>query len=269
MAPSPNARLRRPVLLSLTVHLGACAAVVLAHWHTHDPGRTPSLPIKILPQQARLPATPPCPRPEVLPESVEPVPLIDTSASDTSASDTATADAVAAEPQAPAKPEPESVHPSRPQPVLPDRSWASKRLLAKRSEELDTAAEPTRAATARPAPAAPVPAPPPTERAVEAAAAADAIAIAIARVPTVVPGTNVPPKYPRIARRRRYEGTVLLRIHCNARGHVTSVVVASSSGHRCLDEAATTAVRRWRFEHGPGAIEQPIHFQLRAAGLEP
>lgn len=56
------------------------------------------------------------------------------------------------------------------------------------------------------------------------------------------------PDYPRIAMRKGWEGTVLLRVRVDARGRPVSVEVVRSSGHRVLDEAARRAVStRWSF----------------------
>lgn len=57
---------------------------------------------------------------------------------------------------------------------------------------------------------------------------------------------NAPPTYPSLAIQRGWEGTVMLRIWVDETGNVTKVQVARSSGHRILDGAAATAVRRWK-----------------------
>jgi len=86
-------------------------------------------------------------------------------------------------------------------------------------------------------------------------------------VRTIVPivGKNQPPTYPTIARRRSWEGTVLLGIDCDAEGVVQFVSVVRSSGHEVLDDAAVAAVRQWRFAAGPGHCEQSITFRLKAS----
>jgi protein TonB len=56
------------------------------------------------------------------------------------------------------------------------------------------------------------------------------------------------PQYPRAALQRRLAGTVKLRIHVDASGMPTEVLVERSSGHAILDEAAVKTVqKRWRF----------------------
>ncbi|MBI4565411.1 MAG: energy transducer TonB [Planctomycetes bacterium] len=95
---------------------------------------------------------------------------------------------------------------------------------------------------------------------------------------TVIPASpaqNPPPEYPLIARRRGLEGCVVLRVRVSEEGHPLEVQVQSSSGHRCLDEAAIRAVKNWRFtpaKRGNAAIpslcEIPIRFRLEQSGPE-
>jgi TonB family protein len=59
---------------------------------------------------------------------------------------------------------------------------------------------------------------------------------------------NPPPVYPRVARRRNYQGTVLLDVRVTAQGTVAEVKVARSSGYSVLDTSALSSVRNWRFE---------------------
>lgn len=108
---------------------------------------------------------------------------------------------------------------------------------------------------------APAPTPPLSSAAPAATAASEP------SVRTLVPiaGTDQPPTYPTIARRRGWQGTVLLGIDCDATGIVQDVTVVRSSGHEVLDAAATAAVRQWRFTAGPGHCEQTITFRLQAA----
>lgn len=57
---------------------------------------------------------------------------------------------------------------------------------------------------------------------------------------------NRPPRYPALARQQGLDGTVLLRLSIDDRGHVENVEVARSSGHPILDAAAANAVRTWK-----------------------
>ena len=56
------------------------------------------------------------------------------------------------------------------------------------------------------------------------------------------------PPYPRLSVRAGEEGSVLCRLHVNAKGAVTQVDVVESSGHERLDESARTTLLAWRFE---------------------
>lgn len=58
---------------------------------------------------------------------------------------------------------------------------------------------------------------------------------------------NNPPEYPVAAIRKGYEGVVHLKIHVSARGHVKEFILIESSGYKILDQAAMTAVEKWRF----------------------
>jgi TonB family protein len=91
---------------------------------------------------------------------------------------------------------------------------------------------------------------------------APAPAAPAARVLTTMPGSNPPPDYPPVARRRGWQGTVVLALEVDAAGAVVRVEVRRSSGHAVLDAAAVAAVRDWRFANGPGGCEQMVEFRL-------
>ena len=83
-------------------------------------------------------------------------------------------------------------------------------------------------------------------------------------------GSNPPPPYPATARRRGWEGKVLLRVEVSARGDVLHVAVEQSSGYETLDEAARQGAFRWRFRPAmrdghpiPGEVRIPVHFKLK------
>lgn len=61
---------------------------------------------------------------------------------------------------------------------------------------------------------------------------------------------NPPPEYPSLARRRRWQGTVMLEVMVSREGKVLHLRVNESSGREVLDEAALQAVSAWRFEPG-------------------
>lgn len=83
-------------------------------------------------------------------------------------------------------------------------------------------------------------------------------------------GQNPTPSYPAEARRRGWEGTVLLAVEILENGRAERITITQSSGHSILDEAALGAVGRWTFipaqrEGKPvkSVAEVPIVFALR------
>lgn len=60
--------------------------------------------------------------------------------------------------------------------------------------------------------------------------------------------TRIEPAYPPASRRAGEEGTVRLRVLVDESGRPKDVQVAQTSGFSRLDDAATQAVRRWRFQ---------------------
>jgi len=81
---------------------------------------------------------------------------------------------------------------------------------------------------------------------------------------------NPTPVYPELARRRGYEGVVILEVMVTKEGRVNEFRVAISSGHAILDRAAEQTVREWRFEPGkrgnrPVAMKVriPVRFRLQ------
>lgn len=82
--------------------------------------------------------------------------------------------------------------------------------------------------------------------------------------------SNPSPKYPEIARRRGYEGEVLLSVMVADDGTVATLKVKQSSGHSILDRAAVKAVALWKFEPArrmgvpvPLTVDIPVRFVLR------
>jgi protein TonB len=77
---------------------------------------------------------------------------------------------------------------------------------------------------------------------------------------------RVRPDYPVMSRKRREEGTVTLLIALRD-GSVSDVKIERSSGHAALDEAAVSAVRKWRFTAvGSLYARVPITFRLNGRG---
>jgi protein TonB len=80
---------------------------------------------------------------------------------------------------------------------------------------------------------------------------------------------NPPPAYPSIARKRGYEGTVVLDVFVDQNGRVGRLRVAESSSYRLLDRSAIKAVEGWQFEPGRRGgrtvamwVRVPVNFRL-------
>ena len=58
---------------------------------------------------------------------------------------------------------------------------------------------------------------------------------------------NPHPAYSRLSKRRREQGTVLLRVKVAKNGRANSIIIRRSSGYNRLDQAARRAVQKWRF----------------------
>jgi TonB family protein len=81
---------------------------------------------------------------------------------------------------------------------------------------------------------------------------------------------NTPPQYPLLARRRGYQGKVLLEVLVKKDGRAGSIRLARSSGYEVLDRAAIKGVRNWLFHPAKRGnelvemwVEIPIRFQLK------
>lgn len=74
--------------------------------------------------------------------------------------------------------------------------------------------------------------------------------------------SRVAPTYSQIARRMRITGMVKLEATVDADGKVRDVKAVS--GNHMLEPAAEDAVRRWRFESGPGdaTVDVVVDFEL-------
>ncbi|MHC4953694.1 MAG: energy transducer TonB [Planctomycetota bacterium] len=86
----------------------------------------------------------------------------------------------------------------------------------------------------------------------------------------LIRGTQTPPRYPSFARRRAWQGTVLLELTIGAGGAVEAVVLKKSSGYALLDREAMRVARTWRYEPGTrngraaaSTLVQPVEFRLR------
>ena len=81
---------------------------------------------------------------------------------------------------------------------------------------------------------------------------------------------NPAPVYPRVARRRGYEGKVILEVLVNEEGRVEDLRIFQSSGHKVLDRSAMKSVQSWLFEPGRRGdatlemwVKVPIRFDLK------
>lgn len=81
--------------------------------------------------------------------------------------------------------------------------------------------------------------------------------------------SNISPPYPLLARKRGYQGTVLLNVLVSKDGKAASIRLARSSGYKILDRAAIKGVRDWLFypaKRGDELFEMwvkiPIRFTL-------
>jgi periplasmic protein TonB len=102
------------------------------------------------------------------------------------------------------------------------------------------------------APPAPAPVVPPPAVTTPASAAALTVP---APEPVIVPAStratsrrNPKPDYPTLAKRRGWQGKVLLEVEVLSDGTPGKIQVAASSGREVLDNAAIKAVKRWLFE---------------------
>jgi TonB family protein len=72
-----------------------------------------------------------------------------------------------------------------------------------------------------------------------------------------------PPEYPLAARQRRWTGDGLFACNLRPDGTVASVVVLHSTGHEMLDQAAISALRRWKFKaEGSNLVQVPLKFTM-------
>jgi protein TonB len=112
--------------------------------------------------------------------------------------------------------------------------------------------------------------PPSADPATASASRAESTAKAPLRLASPEYNRNPPIAYPSRARRRGYEGTVVLEVLVNQQGRVDDLRVITSSGHSILDRSALENVRAWSFKparRGEQAIamwvQVPVRFNLK------
>ena len=81
---------------------------------------------------------------------------------------------------------------------------------------------------------------------------------------------NPKPAYPREARKKGWEGEVLLRVEVLVNGRVGQVEIKSSSGYDLLDQSALSTVKQWKFvparkgaEPIPLWVNIPVKYRLQ------
>jgi len=79
-----------------------------------------------------------------------------------------------------------------------------------------------------------------------------------------------PPNYPKLARKRGYQGTVILEVLVDRGGRAAELRIITSTGYPILDRAAVKSVKNWLFEPGMRGnrkvemwVRVPIRFQLK------
>ena len=154
--------------------------------------------------------------------------------------------------------EPEPV--VEPEPLDPPQKIAPEPVITRRPES-DTLAPPPAVAAAKPKLSVT------KKTAAVAPPKPNALAFVEAR-PQV--SSNRPPHYPDLARRNGWQGLCMVRVNVDAAGRAASVALARSSGYGILDQAALTAVKRWKFTPrmvrgaaSASTVEVPVNFSLR------
>ena len=96
------------------------------------------------------------------------------------------------------------------------------------------------------------------------------VALTIEQYAIPIYDKNPSPEYPLIARRRGFQGTVVLEVLVDRNGRVGDLRVFNSSGYKVLDRAAVKSVSEWIFRpaiKGNENIEMwvrvPVCFQLK------
>lgn len=77
---------------------------------------------------------------------------------------------------------------------------------------------------------------------------------------------NPTPVYPLQAKKRGFEGTVVLEVLVTKEGNAGKVSVFQSSSYFLLDQAAVSSVKKWRFEpgkRGDEKVDMPVKIPIR------
>lgn len=73
---------------------------------------------------------------------------------------------------------------------------------------------------------------------------------------------NPPPIYPYEAKRKRLQGIVLVQLSLTETGTVHKATTLPPRMDPLLEDAALSAIYKWRFKPGPRTLEVPIEFKL-------
>lgn len=77
---------------------------------------------------------------------------------------------------------------------------------------------------------------------------------------------NKKPYYPMIARQKKWEGIVMLKLYVDKNGKINEITLAKSSGYKILDESAVKSVKEWKLINNYNKniyIIVPIEFKLQ------
>ena len=80
---------------------------------------------------------------------------------------------------------------------------------------------------------------------------------------------NPHPEYPIIARKKGWQGRLLLAVHIDKNGNVLNIHVKETSGYEILDRVSVKTIRDWKFfpaRYGGRYVEDniniPVSFKL-------
>lgn len=84
------------------------------------------------------------------------------------------------------------------------------------------------------------------------------------------PTTKFPPQYPSSLLQKKITGKVIVACVVDASGKISGTSIRQSSGQRELDQAALTAVSRWKFKPAQkagkpvkGSVLVPFNFEIK------
>ena len=72
--------------------------------------------------------------------------------------------------------------------------------------------------------------------------------------------------YPMIARQKKWEGVVILKLYVDMNGHINEIILTKSSGYKILDDTAVKTVKEWKLVNNYKKkiyIMVPIEFKIQ------